>query len=335
MELRPIAEADATSFLRQQPPHSGWFLQTPSWASLVRAEGGSTEQVGFWERGELVGTAMVALRQLPGSGHYAYAPAGPVLVNASHLAEALELMVKHYGGRAWFLRLEPRLAQVGFGRGWVQARDVQPRATLTWDLTRTPEELLAAMHEKTRYNVRLAERKGLEWRWGGLELYDDFWGLLQATAERDGFAAHEPAHYRTLVEMFGGLPVPGSELSVRLAGIYLQGRPLAVNLLVLCHGAVTYLHGASAGHSRNLMAPYQLHWRSALTAKAKGFKLYDWWGVEPERGPASPGWAGFTRFKTSFGGERLEYAGTFDFPYSMLRYRWYRTGRRLRHILKR
>lgn len=336
MELRQASDATLSSFLRAQPPHSGWFLQTPSWAAFLRSQGDVVEQWELRANDNLVGVCMVQEHKLPGGGRYLYLPAGPAVGQPAFLHEAMESIAQHYRANAWFIRMEPRVeVSQPLARGWVQAGDVQPRATLWWDLTPAPEQLLARMHEKTRYNIRLSERKGLEWRLGGAELLDDFLEVLAHTAERDKFTPHQNAHYRNLVDMFGSLPLPQSELAVRLAAVYQNNRPLAVNLMVFCNRVVTYLHGASTSNSRNVMAPYLLHWRTAQEAKRLGYTHYDWWGITPAQGPAVASWAGFTRFKAGFGGEHLEFSGTFDFPYSMLRYRWYRTGRRVKQLLKR
>ncbi len=333
MEVRSVSAPEAAEFLQPQPGSPGLFLQTGAWAQFEEALGNTVEHLGFWEGDRLIGTALVVLRTLPGGFRYAYAARGPV-TGEQHLAPVLEALVLYFKAKKiLFLRVEPPTAapHPPLASSFVRAPDVQPRATVVLDLRQSADELLKQMHDKTRYNIRLSERKGLTWRWSGPEGLEEFWQLLQVTSERDGFTAHPKAHYQKLLELYGAEPLrPEADVTVRLAEVFSGSELLAANLLVFSRGVVTYLHGASSTTYRELMPTYLLHWRTLQEAKSLGFTWYDLWGVAPSDGLKSS-WQGISRFKLGFGGQRLEYAGAFDYRYQVALYKLYQVGRVLRH----
>jgi lipid II:glycine glycyltransferase (peptidoglycan interpeptide bridge formation enzyme) len=342
MELRNITAAELSKFILEYPPSGGLFLQTPAWAKLENNSGGQTDFLGLYEGDFLVGIASIIFRKLPGGFKYIYISRGPVVKEKKCLKLFLELLVKYYKDKGFlFLRVEPvwhshelHIENNDFGEkdfGFKKVSDVQPRATVILDLTHPEERLLSAMHEKTRYNIRLALKKGLETSLIGREGLADFWNLLKTTAGRDGFATHPKSHYEALLVNFGAEPLVQGELAVRLVEVRWQGKLLASNMLAFSNGVVTYLHGASSNEHRELMPTYFLHWRTIQQAQGLNFKFYDLWGVAPSDGSKSS-WQGITRFKLGWGGKRVEYSGTFDFPYKNTTYYLYRLVNKLRRL---
>ncbi len=108
------------------------------------------------------------------------------------------------------------------------------------------------------------------------------------------------------------------------------GQPAAAAIVAYYGGTATYLHGASMAELRQHMAPYLLHWEIMRDAKARGFCTYDFWGVAPTDDPGHP-WAGITRFKTGFGGWRVNYLGAWELPLRPVWYSLYRTARGILH----
>lgn len=342
MELKNITAEELSKFILECPPVGGLFLQTPAWAELEKSSGGQVDFLGLREDGFLMGTAAVIFHKLPGGFKYAYMPRGPVVKEKKHLQSFLELLVKFYNGKGFlFLRVEPVTPNqesvslpdniLETNLGFKKVSDVQPRATVILDLTRPEERLLSAMHEKTRYNIRLSLKKGLEFNLVGVEGLEDFCNLLQTTSRRDGFATHPQSHYEKLLNIFGTEPLVQSELAIRLAEVRWQGKLLASNMLAFSNGVITYLHGASANEYRELMPTYFLHWRTIQQAQGLNFKFYDLWGVAPSDG-SKGSWQGITRFKLGFGGKEIEYSGTFDYPYKNSAYCLYRLASRLRKL---
>jgi lipid II:glycine glycyltransferase (peptidoglycan interpeptide bridge formation enzyme) len=332
MDVRNVGAQALTTFVSRQPGSPGLFLQTEAWARFQEAIGHTVERVGFWAGEELHGAAVILYHTLPGGQRYAYVARGPVA--HTRYVEAAEALVGYLRDKdILFLRLEPPQAVNVPMAGFARSPDVQPRATVVIDLTRSADELLGAMHEKTRYNLRLSERKALTWRLRGAEGAPGFWQLLKATAERDGFSLHLEHHYRKLLELYGAVPLSHDvELAVRLSEVSVGTELLASNLMLFSHGVVTYLHGASSSSKRELMPTYLNHWCTMQEAKALGFTHYDLWGVSPHDN-SKPAWAGISRFKLGFGGSYAEYPGTFDYAYRPVLYRLYTLARSVRKLV--
>ncbi len=201
--------------------------------------------------------------------------------------------------------------------------DVQPRTTIIIDLTKTTDDLLKEMHPKTRYNIKVAEKRGVIVEQVGSENFEEFWTLLEATTERDAFRSHAKSYYQKMLEDHGD-----AELKIFLAIARVDGRPAAAALMLDYAGTRTYLHGASDYALRDAMAPYALHWQLMQDAKTKGLKAYDLWGIAPTDAPNEP-LAGVTRFKKGWGGEVLRYPQTQDLILRPWKYRIYRFVHRL------
>lgn len=320
--------ADPKGWNEQVLRQGGGFLQSWEWGEFQRKAGAEVVRVQDAGTGAM---AQLMRRRLPLGQRYWYCPRGPIgalpgLVQVPEIAKGV------------FLRFEPPKLDPAVAIGMaasLKVADVQPGQTLVVDLTREPEALLAAMHEKWRYNIRLAERKGVRVyaaAAGDGSALDVFWDLLNETTERDRFRAHGKDHYRLLLETLSGDPASDGRTKpvARLVFAAHDGKVLAANLMVYFGTTATYLHGASSRERREVMAPHLLHWTAMTQAKAMGYADYDFWGVAPEKaGPEHP-WAGITRFKRGFGGRYVAYPGTYDLPVKRFWYTLYRLARRAR-----
>lgn len=215
--------------------------------------------------------------------------------------------LEHYLAKKGFLfaRLEP-LQHLEDGVG-VSIRPRQPHHTLMLSLLHDEDDLLQAMHAKTRYNIRLAEKKGVTI--STEKNVDIFWQLNEETTSRDDFKTQGKDYYKEMLD----LPF------VRQKIAWYDGRAIASHIYIAYGDRYTYLHGTSSNHSRNVMAPYLLQWQSIREAKAEGYTLYDFWGVAAplEHGVSfhTHSWdeadklSSVTRYKAGFGGEVLSYPG--------------------------
>ncbi|HEY2981663.1 MAG TPA: peptidoglycan bridge formation glycyltransferase FemA/FemB family protein [Anaerolineales bacterium] len=202
-------------------------------------------------------------------------------------------------------------------------QDIQPPRTILIDLRGSEDEILGRMKQKTRYNIKLAEKKDVSVRpWQDLAAFHD---MLQATGRRDGFGVHSLAYYQRAYELFH--PIGGCEL---LVAEY-EGRPLAA-LMVFAHGRrAWYVYGASTDEERNRMPTYLLQWAAMRWAKARGCDEYDLWGVPDEDEPTleagfesrRDGLWGVYRFKRGFGGELKRAVQVLDRVYMPWLYRLY------------
>ena len=301
----------------------GGFLQAWQWGEFQRALG--REVLNVRENG---GMAQMIRMNLPFGKSYWYAPRGP-------LGQLPSLKMDQDVAKSLFIRIEPsETPDARFFAGAKKTHDVQPGQTLIVDLTQDPEAILAAMHEKWRYNIRLAERKGVKVYIAGERdpgALDVFWNLLEETTERDRFRAHDKEYYRSMLEALAGAPSTDGKTRpvARLVFAEHDGRVLAANFMIYFGDTATYLHGASSRARRELMAPHLLHWTAMLDAKAWGYDDYDFWGVAPEGADDHP-WAGITRFKRGFGGKYVAYPGTYDVPLDRFWYGLYSTAQKLR-----
>lgn len=212
--------------------------------------------------------------------------------------------------------------------------NIQPPDTVLVDLTASPEEILGRMKGKWRYNIRLAEKKGVEVRRGGLEEIDVFYDLYRMTSARDGIAIHHKEYYRDLLRwgQNWGAGAEGSDEKVRV-DLYIascQGEPLAAIITMFAGTEAVYLYGASSNSRRNLMPAYLLQWRAMEDAKAAGCQVYDMYGIPPTDDEGHP-MHGLYRFKTGFGGTIVHRPGSVDIPLGQL-YRLYAVAERLRNF---
>jgi lipid II:glycine glycyltransferase (peptidoglycan interpeptide bridge formation enzyme) len=199
--------------------------------------------------------------------------------------------------------------------------DVQPSKTRILDLRKKEEDLLREMHQKTRYNIRLADRKGVEIIGATLdtvdELFGAFWQLMETTTDRDNFRSHSREYYRKMLD------VPFTKLYLAKYGDNI----LAGAIVSFFGDTATYIHGASSNEMRNLMAPYLLQWEMIKAAQGRGCAYYDFYGVDEMK------WPGVTRFKKGFGGQEIHYAGTYDFVFCRPFYCLYSLLRKLRRMI--
>lgn len=284
---------------------AGHFLQSKEWEEFQRYLGRDTFRVD--------GVLITKLPLILGK-NYLYS-AGCVTCNVKQLRD---LAKKE---DAVFLKFEPMtedkaLAQELIGAGFLKSKkEVQPQRTIILDLTKSEEELLAAMHGKTRYNIRVAQKHGIQIKVAGHENIDDFWSLIQKTAERDTFSTHTKEYYQKILKLS----------FIELCTAEYQDKIIAANIILLRGERATYLHGASDYESRTLMAPYLLHWEIIRCAKNRGSKEYDLWGIDEKK------WPGVTRFKRGFGGREAAYIGSYDYVYKPLWYRLYSLRNFLKH----
>lgn len=217
---------------------------------------------------------------------------------------------------------------------------IQPRRTILIDLDKTEDELLAAMHPKTRYNIRLAARKGVTVRVGTTGDLPAFHVLMQTTGERDGFGVHSPDYYRAAFESF----VARGWARLFMAQVSeadTTTEPIAAIMVFAFGGKAWYIYGASGNAHREKMPNHALQWEAIRWAKTQGCATYDLWGVPDEDESTlevqcverHDGLWGVYRFKRGFGGRLVRYVGAFDRVYNPLLYRAFLLAQKRRNSL--
>jgi peptidoglycan pentaglycine glycine transferase (the first glycine) len=327
MSILTAAEWD--EFLLAYP--DAHVLQTSAWGDFKADFGWQVERVCI-RTGQHETGAQVLFRRLPLGFSIAYIPKGPVGPNWMALWPELDRICQRR--HAIMLKVEPDAWELPGNSairgledqfvGFTSAGEpIQPRRTVVIDLTGSEEEWLARMKQKTRYNVRLAEKKGITIR--ETQDLDAFYQMMQITGERDGFGVHSLEYFTRAYQLF----YPAGMCALLMAEY--AGHPLA-GLMVFARGQrAWYFYGASNDEERNRMPTYFLQWEAMRWARAHGCTAYDLWGVPDADEPVlednfmdrSDGLWGVYRFKRGFGGELKRTAGAWDKAFLPLVYPLY------------
>ncbi len=288
------------------------FLQSEAWAKLQVAAGHEAVRIGD--------DAYGFVHVLPLVGRYLYTPRWPADGIKNQESRIKNLLAEAEKVGAKWIRIEPEtegmkeilLRQLADQNGTVSVEksphDMQPRETFVIDIAKSEDELLAAMKPKTRYNIRLAEKKGVRVFATQEKKYQEaFLDLITATAERKDIVPHPRSYYE---KFFTELP---EEMCHLFVAEY-EGVVVAANLVMIYGDTATYLHGGSGDRYREAMAPFLLQWEQIKFAKSKGCAKYDFGGVRTVNSQQSTvngettnyklqttsSWGGITRFKTGF-----------------------------------
>lgn len=331
-------------FLARFPDHH--FLQSSAWGKLKSGFG--------WEPIHLIHAevgSQILFRKLPLGFHVAYMPKGPVFDERAGYPPDWEPFWKEVDvlcrdRRTAFLKVEPdiwietsalpdsypvsmvRVAPIIPGAalpppGFKSSPlTVQPARTLVIDITGSEDQVLARMKQKTRYNIRLAQRRGVK-----VQASDDielFSHLMKETGERDSFGVHASSYYQRAYDLL----CDRAEILIAM----LNNEPIAA-LFAICQGHRSYyLYGASSNKHRDAMPTYLIQWEAMRWARQQGCEEYDLWGVpdadaatlEAEFTQRADGLWGVYRFKRGFGGELRRSAGAWDRIYYPWLYAIYR-----------
>jgi len=299
------------------------FLQSWQWGEFQEKVSGIVWRIGVEEGEKLIATVKIIKKSLPIGKSYFYCGRGPVFADgvlnhdsAKLIFDEIEKLAKDE--MVMFLRFDPTFSvNEFFSEGQITSTlDVQPSKTLVLDLSKTEEELLKEMHQKTRYNIKLSEKKEVKIIETDINRFEEFWNLLDQTSGRDNFRPHGRSYYQKMLGL--------EKNFIKLFFAEYNGSPIATGVFSFFGDTVTYLHGGSSNESRELMAPHLLQWHCIKKAKELGFKYYDFHGIDEAK------WPGVTRFKKGFGGEEINYPGTFDLIYDQGWYSIYKMVRKVR-----
>jgi lipid II:glycine glycyltransferase (peptidoglycan interpeptide bridge formation enzyme) len=210
-------------------------------------------------------------------------------------------------------------------RGWVYSLDqIQFRNTVLVDLSAPEEEMLARMKPKTRYNIRLSEKKGVTVRVGNVDDLNMLYKMYAETSIRDGFVIRDENYYLTVWKLFmQDRSSVFSSLPVAIPLIAeVENTPVAAIFLFMFAGRAYYVYGMSRNLYREKMPTYLLQWEAMKRARASGCRVYDLWGA-PEIFDESDSMWGVYRFKEGLGGEVVRTLGAYDFAPTRLWYKLY------------
>lgn len=314
------------------------LLQTVEWAQIKEETGWSPHYLGWRDDRGAVKAAAMILERTAGSGfpglgvRIQYGPRAPLLdwsdiSLVEQVFADIERTARQRG--AWFIKIDPWLvtgegipgsadarepeqgragAALLAGRGWIPSGEqIQFRNTAVLDLTGDEDTWLARMKQKTRYNLRLAQKRGVTVRAGTEMDYGRMYRMYAETSIRDGFVIRTESYYRRAWDTFtrGGMGFP------ILAEV--EGEVVAGLFLVVYAGWAWYLYGMSRDQHRERMPNYLLQWEAMRLARAHGALHYDLWGAPDTFDESDPMWGVF-RFKDGLGARVYRSEGAWDFP---------------------
>jgi len=325
MLLRPIQEQERSQYdaIVQHP------LQSWAWGEFRKKTGVAVERVGFFENGVLVKAFQVFFHSIPHFNLTAgYLPKAE-MPDEEQLTALHQLGKKH---NALFVKLEPNIAQkVGsqsahsaivdflLARGCVEGKSLFTKYTFQLDTAHSEEDLFSNLNSKTRYNVNLAFKKGVKivenTTEQGMEQYLE---ILAETTQRQGFYAHGPEYFRTMWQSFGQTGM------MRIFNAVYEDQILVSWVMFIFNGKMYYPYGASRSIHREVMASNLMMWEMIRLAQSLNCNSFDMWGsLGPEPDEKDP-WFGFHRFKKGFGGDLVEFLGTYDLVLNPQMYSLYR-----------
>ena len=288
------------------------------------------------ENKKIIGSLMVWVRKIPIFGNIMYSARGPIcdihdMEVLQQLTEGAKELAKKYN--AIVLRIEPDIKsddedfknimlQLGFSikdDAKNFREEIQPRYVFRLDTKgKTEDEIFKAFHQKTRYNVRLATKKGVTIKEGNKEDLKDFHKIMVTTGIRDGFITRPLEYFEKMYDELGP-----EHMKILLA--YYEGKPIAGVIPIMYGNKTWYLYGASSNEHRNLMPNYLLQWEMIKIALSRKSDIYDLRGV--------PGIAdnsnGLYRMKKGFGAEYTEFVGEVYMPYKPMMYNLYKVSEKI------
>jgi lipid II:glycine glycyltransferase (peptidoglycan interpeptide bridge formation enzyme) len=331
----------------------GCILQSTLWARFQKRFSKELlfvalmkEDSGEFTGGNCLAASLVLINPLPLGFSYLFFPRGPVF--ARGVSE--DMRVQYVAGLAQeaarqfknkkiaFVRVEPEMEWNSESRSLFKAFKFKktisqnPQTTTMIDITGGEEEMLARCKQKTRYNIRLAEKKGVTVVSSAEVPFETFWRLMTATSNQQRFRLHPKGYYRVLLD----IARETAHHKTRLEFFYAlhDGDYLACAIVAVFGQNAYYLHGGSAKEKSNLMAPHLLHWEIIKKMKQEGITAYDLWGANPsvhKKGVEyKESLVGVTRFKEGFGGRERSFVGTYDMPIKPLHYKGYMLARSIR-----
>ena len=294
------------------------FLQSPSYTKMNELLGSKVITEYFDKNGYALMIVRNAKR-----GRYLEIPCGPLIDwNKNQIVKEVFQKIRTIAQqeKCVFVRIRPQLTRTDENMKKLSALGLKESPmhlaaehTVMIDLKPTEEELLSNMRRQTRYEVRRADKLGIEVTNDNSEaLFREFHKVQAETAKRQGFV---PPSLATLLAE--------REAFLDNARIYVaktpEKEPIAYGLIIRDGNEGDYYEAASTPLNRKLPGAYALLWRAMLDLKADGYERFNLWGIAPA-GQPNHRYAGVTTFKTGFGGQVVEYVPAHDMVISKVGY---------------
>lgn len=322
--VREITESEKKAFnkLAAHP------LQCFEWGEFRQKTGIKVVRLGRFEGKELVETALITFHKVPklpwtvGYWPKGYIPSGEMM------KEVIKVALKN---KALLVKMEPNVIRDGESERKmeeiqrkfkiVEGRPMFTKWSFWLDLDKSEGELLSGMKQKTRYNTRLAEKKGVKIvEDNSKEAFEEYWQLTEETTKRQGFYAHTRRYHQLMFETLEPAGI------AHLFKAVFEKKMLVSWIVFVLNGRIYYPYGASTRDDRNVFASNLMMWEVIKYGKSKDCKLFDMWGSLGPNYDPKDAWAGFHRFKEGYGGKLVEFLGTYDLMVNPKLYWLYRAG---------
>lgn len=311
-------------------------VQSWEWGEFKKKTGVDLVRLGAFQKRSMVASYQLTFHPIPKTSYtIGYFPKGP-MPDKSMLSALFDLGKKK---KAIFIKLEPNVAkekgqpvldELRKAFDLRASRAVFTPHTFHIDLTKSAEELLAQMKSKTRYNLRLAKRRGVTVQEdNGTKAFETYLRLTHETASRQGFYAHDEDYHRKMWEILHDAGI------ARLLTATLNDEILVTWILFIFQNILYYPYGASSVKHRNLMASNLIMWEAVRFGKNLGCTQFDLWGSLGPNPETKDPWYGFHRFKEGYGGTLVEFVGTYDLVVNPQLYPLVTTAEDLRWIVLR
>ncbi len=318
--LSKIRYNEYESFVSASP--HGSFYQSTKWLKVKNNWQHEIVVCRDKKNKKIIGGLLILIQKIPGfNTSFLYSPRGPVcdLHNQEMLSELIceiKKLAKKYNAHMFkmdpnisisdnnFLEIAQKLGFVHF-TGGQNFETIQSRFNYRLYINnRSADELMANFHSKTRYNIRVAQKHGVEVKICNQEYLDDFIKIMKVTGERDKFNVRPKDYFIRMLDSLGS--------NVRLYMAFYQNQPIAGAITTNYAGQTCYVYGASDNRHRNVMPNYLIQWEMIKWAVETNCYVYDFQGVSGDTtNPENPLY-GLYRFKKGFNGQLDELAGEFD-----------------------
>ncbi|MBI2338528.1 peptidoglycan bridge formation glycyltransferase FemA/FemB family protein [Candidatus Daviesbacteria bacterium] len=309
MDLRPITQKQKATY-NKLVSH---VIQSYEWGEFRKSLGIPVLRYGLYHNGKLSRAFQLTLHKIPFIKQcVGYLPKGPL--PDQELAEALKKIGKE--NKCAFIKVEPDVKVTGnrvqaTGNFIKSPKPLFTKYNFILDLTNSEDQLLKDMHPKTRYNIKVAQKHGVKVE----ERTDDkafeiYLKLYFETTKRQGYHGHNKQYHRKVWETLKATNM------ARLLIAFYQGKPLTAWMLLNFNDTLYYPYGGSSKAHPEVMANNLIAWEAIKLGKKLNLKKFDMWGaLGPDADPKDP-WYGFHKFKMGYGGQLVEYLGTYDLVFN-------------------
>ncbi|MBX7153279.1 peptidoglycan bridge formation glycyltransferase FemA/FemB family protein [bacterium] len=324
-QLITQTQRDAWNAFIGKAPH-GSVLQSFEWGEVKSGTWKSVYACATDDNGHWLAAALILKRVLPMGLSIFYIPRGPIfkrydLQLIQFFFDSIRQLAKQE--KVIVIKCDPEIPETS--GDWINAfknsgfsynqENVQPRGTIILDIKPEPDELLKSFHHKTRYNIKLAEKKGVVVKEeNSIQGIDIFYDLFKVTSERDQFMILHRSYFHHLWKTLSRHDMA----TVFVA--YFDHKPLGAIFQTVFGSRMTYLYGASSNEHRNLMPNHLIHWQAILWSKQRGATSYDFWGIPSHPAEGHPLW-GVYRFKKGFCETETKWIGTYECILNPVKYK--------------